>query len=208
MSDDTEPRPHRVAVDFWFDPVCPYTWITSRWLREVERVRDVDVRWRVMSLAVLNERRAVDPEDPEGLYGEYMKAPGRICAAVRARYGNAALGRYFDALGQRIHGCQDWAGTGAALADAGLPAELEAVAMTTEYDAAVRASHEAGVELVGDDVGTPVLAVEGAGALFGPVVSPAPRGEAAGRLWDGVVLMAGVDCFHEFKRGPAEPDFR
>ncbi|MFD4629317.1 DsbA family protein [Streptomyces sp. NPDC058284] len=207
MTTDTDPDRRAVGVDFWFDPVCPYTWITSRWLREVEKVRGIDVRWRVMSLAVLNEGLALDPEDPEGLCGEYMKAPVRICAAVRERYGNAALGRYFDALGERIHRRRDWAGTGAALADAGLPAELEAVAMTTEYDAAVRASHEAGIALVGDDVGTPVLSVEGTGALFGPVVSPAPRGEAAGRLWDGVVLMAGVENFHEFKQAYGEPDF-
>ncbi|MEU6824317.1 DsbA family protein [Streptomyces atriruber] len=194
-------------VDFWFDPVCPYTWITSRWLREVERVRDIDVQWRVMSLAVLNEDLPVDPEDPEGLYGEYMKAPGRICAAVRERHGNEALGRYFDALGARIHGRQDWAGTAAALADAGLPADLDDVAMTTEYDAVVRSSHEAAVALVGHDVGTPVLSVAGAGALFGPVVSPTPRGEQAGRLWDGVVLMAGVEGFYEFRRAYGEPDF-
>ncbi|MFI1679896.1 DsbA family protein [Streptomyces sp. NPDC020607] len=197
-----------VTVDFWFDPVCPYTWITSRWLREVERVRDIDVRWRVMSLAVLNEHLDVDPEDPEGLYKEYMKAPGRICAAVRERHGNEALGRYFDALGARVHGQQDWSGTAAALADAGLPAELDSVAMTTEYDAAVRSSHEAAVALVGDGVGTPVLSVEGAGALFGPVVSPAPRGERAGRLWDGVVLMAGVEGFYELRRAYGELDFR
>ncbi|WP_030789534.1 DsbA family protein [Streptomyces sp. NRRL S-920] len=202
-----EPAPTGVRVDFWFDPVCPYTWITSRWLREVERVRDIAVRWRVMSLAVLNEGRDVDPEDPEGLYGEYLKAHGRVCAAVRERHGNAALGRYLDALGVRIHERQDWSGMTAALAEAGLPADLDAVAMTTEYDAVVRASHEAAVALVGEDVGTPVLAVEGAGALFGPVVSPAPRGEAAGRLWDGVVLMSGVESFHEFKRPYGPPDF-
>ncbi|QEV20345.1 DsbA family protein [Streptomyces alboniger] len=202
-----EQAPAGVRVDFWFDPVCPYTWITSRWLREVERVRDIAVRWRVMSLAVLNEGRDVDPEDPEGLYGEYMKAPGRVCAAVRERHGNAALGRYLDALGVRLHERQDWSGMTAALAEAGLPADLESVAMTTEYDAVVRASHEEAVALVGEDVGTPVLAVEVAGALFGPVVSPAPRGEAAGRLWDGVVLMSGVECFHEFKRPYGSPDF-
>ncbi|UFQ18153.1 MULTISPECIES: mycothiol-dependent nitroreductase Rv2466c family protein [Streptomyces] len=199
--------PRGVGVDFWFDPVCPYTWLTSRWLREVERVREIDVRWRVMSLAVLNERRDTDPEDPEGLYGEYMKAHGRVCAAVRERHGNEALGRYFDALGRRVHERQDWSGMTAALAEVGLPAELEDVAMTAEYDAVVRASHAEAVALVGADVGTPVLSVEGVGALFGPVVSPAPRGEAAGRLWDGVVLMAGVECFHEFKRRYGEPDF-
>ncbi|MEU7578312.1 disulfide bond formation protein DsbA [Streptomyces sp. NPDC041068] len=195
------------GVDFWFDPVCPYTWITSRWLREVERVRDIAVRWRVMSLAVLNEGLAVDPEDPEGLYGEYMKAHGRVCAAVRERHGNEALGRYFDALGQRLHEQQDWSGMTAALADAELPVDLASVAMTGECDAAVRASHEAGIALVGTDVGTPVLSVDGVGAVFGPVVSPAPRGEAAGRLWDGVVLMAGVEGFCEFRRAYGELDF-
>ncbi|MFE0175894.1 DsbA family protein [Streptomyces sp. NPDC059002] len=203
----TDPERHRVNVDFWFDPVCPYTWITARWLREVERVRDIRVQWRVMSLAMLNETREIDPEDPEGLYGEYMKAHGRVCAAVRERHGNEALGRYFDALGQRIHARQDWSGMAAALAEAGLPAELESVAMTAQYDAVVRASHEEGVALVGDDVGTPVLSVEGVGAVFGPVVSPAPRGEAAGRLWDGVVLMAGVTGFYEFRRPYGELDF-
>ncbi|AZM55626.1 disulfide bond formation protein DsbA [Streptomyces sp. WAC 01529] len=207
MNVTDEPTPTGASVDFWFDPVCPYTWITSRWLREVERVRGITVRWRVMSLAVLNEGLDVDPEDPEGLYGEYMRAPGRVCAAVGERHGNAALGRYFDVLGARLHEQRDWSGMTAALAGAGLPAELEAVAMTTEYDAAVRASHGQAMALVGEDVGTPVLAVEGAGALFGPVVSPAPRGEAAGRLWDGVVLMAGVEGFHEFKRPYGDLDF-
>ncbi|MEU1020343.1 DsbA family protein [Streptomyces sp. NPDC005900] len=207
MSALDDPAPAGVSVDFWFDPVCPYTWITSRWLREVEGVRDVSVRWRVMSLAVLNEGRESDPEDPEGRYGEYLRAHGRVCAAVREQHGNTALGRYFDALGRHIHERRDWSGTTAALAEAGLPAALAAAATTTEYDAAVRASHQEGIALVGEDVGTPVLAVDGVGALFGPVVSPAPRGEAAGRLWDGVVLMAGVESFYEFKRDYGRPDF-
>ncbi|MEV5977071.1 DsbA family protein [Streptomyces sp. NPDC052114] len=198
--------PRGAGVDFWFDPVCPYTWITSRWLREVERVRGVEVRWRVMSLAVLNEGLAVDPEDPEGLYGEYMKAHGRVCAAVRERHGNEALGRYFDALGRHLHERQDWSGMTAALAEAGLPARLQSVAMTSEYDPVVRASHDAGIALVGTDVGTPVLSVDGVGALFGPVVSPAPRGEAAGRLWDGVVLLAGTRSFCELRRPYGAPD--
>ncbi len=205
VSKDSDRR--RVGVDFWFDPVCPYTWITSRWLREVERVRDIAMRWRVMGLAVLNEGIAVDPEDPEGLYGEYMKAHGRVCAAVRERHGNKALGRHFDDLGQRLHEQQDWSGMAAALAAAGLPADLASGAMTGEYDAVVRASHQAGIALVGTDVGTPVLSVDGVGAVFGPVVSPAPRGEAAGRLWDGVVLMAGAESFCEFRRPYGELGF-
>ncbi|MGW7077740.1 mycothiol-dependent nitroreductase Rv2466c family protein [Streptomyces sp. NPDC054866] len=194
-------------VDFWFDPVCPYTWLTSRWIREVERVRDVTVRWRVMSLSVLNEGLDVDPEDPEGQWGDYMRGPGRVCAAVAARHGSEALGTYLDALGVRLHERGEWDGAERALADAGLPTELAAVAWTDEYDDAVRASHEQGVALVGPDVGTPVLSVQGVGAVFGPVVSPAPKGEAAGRLWDGVVLMAGVQSFCELKRAYGELDF-
>lgn len=198
------PQPN---VDFWFDPVCPYTWLTSRWIREVERVRDVTVRWRVMSLSVLNEGLDVDPEDPEGQWGDYMRGPGRVCAAVSGRYGNEALGRFFDALGVRLHERGEWDGAERALADAGLPPELAAVAWTPEYDAAVRSSHEQGIALVGPDVGTPVLSVPGIGAVFGPVVSPAPKGEAAGRLWDGVVLMAGVQDFCELKRAYGGIDF-
>ncbi|MGW0903460.1 mycothiol-dependent nitroreductase Rv2466c family protein [Streptomyces sp. NPDC002853] len=194
-------------VDFWFDPVCPYTWLTSRWIREVEQVRDVQVRWRVMSLSVLNEHLDVDPEDPEGQWGDYMRGPGRVCAAVAARHGSEALGRYLDALGVRLHERGEWDGAERALADAGLPTELAAVAWTEEYDDAVRASHERGIALAGPDVGTPVLSVQGVGAVFGPVVSPAPKGEAAGRLWDGVVLMAGVQSFHELKRAYGELDF-
>ncbi|MEU6003780.1 disulfide bond formation protein DsbA [Streptomyces sp. NPDC047197] len=195
------------TADFWFDPVCPYTWLTSRWLREVERVRDVAVHWRVMSLSVLNEHLDVDPEDPEGQWGDYMRGPGRVCAAVSERHGSQALGTYLDALGVRLHERGEWDGAERALADAGLPTELAAVAWTDEYDDAVRVSHEQGLALVGPDVGTPVLSVRGAGALFGPVVSPAPKGEAAGRLWDGVVLMAGVQDFCELKRPYGALDF-
>ncbi|MFP3987803.1 disulfide bond formation protein DsbA [Streptomyces sp. E11-3] len=195
----------RQPVDFWFDPVCPYTWITSRWLREVERVRDIDVRWRVMSLAVLNEHLDVDPEDPEGQWGEYLRAPGRVCAAVRERFGSAALGAYLDALGARLHEREDWEGVGHALEDAGLPAALAEVAWRDEYDPVVRASHEEGIALVGTEVGTPVLSVPGVGALFGPVVSPAPRGERAGRLWDGVLLIAGVEGFAELRGRRSAP---
>ncbi|MEV0525914.1 DsbA family protein [Streptomyces sp. NPDC050439] len=194
-------------VDFWFDPVCPYTWLTSRWIREVEQVRDVHVRWRVMSLSVLNEHLDVDPEDPDGQWGDYMRGPGRVCAAVAARHGSEALGRYLDALGVRLHERGEWDGAERALTDAGLPTELAAAAWTEEYDEAVRASHEQAIELVGPDVGTPVLSVQGVGAVFGPVVSPAPKGEAAGRLWDGVLLMAGVQSFCELKRAYGALDF-
>ncbi|MFH9421795.1 disulfide bond formation protein DsbA [Streptomyces sp. NPDC017529] len=195
------------TADFWFDPVCPYTWIAAQWMREVARVRPVRVRWRLMSLQVLNEGREVDPEDPDGEWGAYLWAPVRVCAAVEQRYGQEALDRFYAALGVRLHHRGEWDGIERALADAGLPGGPAAAAWTTEYDAAIRASHARGTALVGEDVGTPVIAADGV-AFFGPVVSPAPRGAAAGRLWDGVLLMASVPGFHELCRpAAAEPDF-
>ena len=190
-------------VDFWFDPSCPYTWITSRWLVEAATVRPLTVRWRVLSLSVLNEDRDDDPEgDPEG----YLWGPVRVCAAVEHRHGQEALGRFFAAFGVRVHECGEWGGFAGALSDAGLPPELEDVAWTTEYDDAVRASHEQGIDLVGRHVGTPIVSVdEGRVAFFGPVLSRVPRGEEAGRLWDGTLLVAGVPGFHELKGRTHEP---
>lgn len=196
-------------ADIWFDPSCPYTWITSRWLVEVTEVRPVEIRWRVMSLSVLNEHRDDDPEgDPDG----YLWVPVRICAAVADRHGQEALGRFYAALWSGARGGDDWMGDfEAALAEAGLPAELASAGMTTDYDEAVRASHAEGVGLVAEDTGTPIVAVSGPGvervAVFGPVISRVPRGEEAGRLWDGLVLMASVPGFHSIKGAPlAAPD--
>ncbi|MFJ6782620.1 disulfide bond formation protein DsbA [Streptomyces yangpuensis] len=193
------------TVDFWFDPVCPYTWITSRWLVEVTKVRPVTVHWRVMSLSVLNEHR---DDKPEGEWEDYMWAPVRVCAAVEERYGQRALGDLFTAMGTRFHLQGDWGNLAGALADAGLPEEIAEVAGSTAYDAAVRASHAQAVALAGGDIGTPVVSVVRPGGervgFFGPVVSPAPTGETAGRLWDGLLLMAGVPGFYEVKRTRTE----
>ncbi|WP_208878936.1 DsbA family protein [Streptomyces armeniacus] len=201
-------------MDFWFDPVCPYTWLTSRWLAEVTKVRPVTVRWRVMSLQVLNEGLEVNPEDPDGEWGEYLWAPARLCAVVGERHGSDALGRYLAALGVRLHERGEWTALADALADAGLPAHLADAAWDERHDAAVRASHAEAVALVGEGVGTPVTALRDAGpygrtaAFFGPVVSPAPAGEAAGRLWDGLTALAAVPGFCELKRTRTEePDF-
>ncbi|MGI5350681.1 disulfide bond formation protein DsbA [Streptomyces sp. CA-250714] len=192
------------TVDFWFDPVCPYTWITSRWMVEVTKVRPVTVRWRVMSLSVLNEHR---DDNPEGEWGDYMWAPVRVCAAVEQRFGHQALGDLFTALGTRFHLQGDW-DLAAALADAGLPREIAEVAWSSTYDEAIRSSHARAVALAGTEVGTPVLAVAGTDGeqvgFFGPVVSPAPTGETAGRLWDGFLLLAGVPGFYEVKRTRTE----
>jgi protein-disulfide isomerase-like protein with CxxC motif len=188
-------------VDFWFDPICPWAWITSRWMLEVQRVRPVTTVWHVMSLAVLNE-------DKEGLSERYREGlrtawgPVRVLIAAEQAYGPQVLLPLYTALGTRFHhekAPRDAATITAALKEAELPTELAAAMDSTEYDAAVRASHADGIERVGTDVGTPIISVEGM-SVFGPVVSPIPRGEAAGRLWDGVYLLAGVDGFFELKR--------
>ncbi|MFJ6657125.1 disulfide bond formation protein DsbA [Streptomyces sp. NPDC091377] len=201
----------RRSVDFWFDPVCPYTWITSRWLVEVTRVRPVTVRWRVMSLSVLNEHR---DDHPEGEWEDYMWAPVRVCAAVEERFGQRALGDLFTAMGTRFHLRGDWGDLTAALTDAGLPEELAEAAGSTAHDEAIRTSHAEAVALAGTDIGTPVLALGTSGGdgervgFFGPVVSPAPTGEEAGRLWDGFALLATVPGFYEVKRTRSgEPRF-
>jgi 2-hydroxychromene-2-carboxylate isomerase len=193
---DTE----RTPVDFWFDPRCPWAWITSRWILEVERLRPIDVRWHVMSLAVLNEGRDL-PEQ----YVAFMKeawGPVRVCIAAEKKYGAEVLGALYTELGTRFHDEQRKDARQVieeALEAAGLDRALVAAADSDEYDEALRASHTDGMDRVGYEVGTPVISVEGA-SFFGPVVSPIPRGEAAARLWDGVRLVAGTDGFFELKR--------
>lgn len=192
----------RQVVDFWFDPRCPWAWITSRWMHEVEKVRPVTTRWHVMSLAVLNEGK----EDER--YKELLKwswGPVRVCAAAEQKLGNEVLGPLYTAFGNVIHlqQRQDDDVVKDALAAAGLPPELAAAAETGEYDDAIRESHREGMDLVGYDVGTPVIQV-GDVAFFGPVVTPAPKGEEAGRLWDGVNLVAGTPGFFELKRTRTE----
>jgi protein-disulfide isomerase-like protein with CxxC motif len=188
-------------VDFWFDPLCPWAWITSRWLLEVQKVRPVVPRWHVMSLAVLNESK----EDLPERYRESMArawGPVRVCIAAEQKLGPQVLGPLYTAIGTRFHHEKEErnrATIEAALADAGLPAELAEAMDSTDYDEALRASHCDGMDRVGYEVGTPVIAV-GDLAIFGPVVSPIPRGEAAARLWDGVMLIAGTDGFFELKR--------
>ncbi len=191
----------RWIADLWFDPSCAYTWRTSRWLVEVAAVRPVELRWHVMSLSVLNEGRDDDPEnDPEG----YLWIPARICAAVQATYGSAALGRFYEALWSKEAGSGDWIGDLAeALALAGLPRKLADAGTTETYDEALRASHANGIGLVGDHVGTPIVAVtdpDGARvAFFGPVLSEVPTGEASAMLWDGVLRVAATPGFHELR---------
>jgi len=203
----TEQTP--TQVDFWFDPLCPWAWITSRWMVEVEKVRPVEVHWHVMSLAVLNENK----EDLSERYKELMiKAwgPVRVCVAAEQKFGADTVLPLYTAIGNRFHNEKaerNRETIEAALAEVGLPVELADVMTSTEYDEQVRASHAEGIDRVGYEVGTPVITVNGA-SIFGPVVSPIPRGEAAAKLWDGVLLVTGTDGFFELKRSRTrEPIF-
>ena len=197
----------KTPVDFWFDPLCPWAWMTSRWMLEVEKVRPVQVRWHVMSLSVLNEARLDDmPEEDRELMRRGW-GPVRVCIAAEEKYGSEVLAPLYTALGTRFHNRDEGRSlevVEAALRDAGLPGELVAAAESDEYDEQLRASHKAGIDLVGQEVGTPVIAVPGAEgqqiAFFGPVVTPAPKGEAAAKLWDGTLLVASTPGFFELKR--------
>ncbi|GAA5080676.1 hypothetical protein HNP84_006065 [Thermocatellispora tengchongensis] len=205
MTDAVTPK---VPVDLWFDPSCPWAWMTSRWLLEVADVRPIEPRWRLMSLTVLNEDKDI-PEDYRRMLVGAM-GPVRVVAAAAAKYGEEVLGRLYTEIGVRFHNqgrVKDREAIPATLAEAleaaGLDPGLVSAIDSTEHDEYIRASHAEGIGLVGQEVGTPVIAVdgpEGKIAFFGPVVSPAPRGEAAGRLWDGVLLVAGTDGFFEIKR--------
>lgn len=193
----------RDAVDFWFDPLCPWCWIASRWILEAEQVRDIEVTFHVMSLSVLNESR-------EGLSERYQEmmgrawGPVRVAIAVERDHGQEGLSAYYTAAGTLIHtegrGNDDLPGiVREALDQAGLPVSLNDAFDDPSLDEPLRKSHHAGLDAVGDDVGTPTIHVNGI-AFFGPVLSRIPRGEDAGKVWDGAVLLAGYPHFFELKR--------
>ncbi len=199
----------RMTVDFWFDPACPWAWLTSRWLLAAAEVRDIDPHWHVMSLALLNSGRDLPREYLDKI--QAALGPVRVCIAAQQRSGDEVLLPLYTALGTRLHVTPTEATArqvvDEALAELGLPGELAEAMTSADYDDALRTSHDAGMSLVGTDVGTPVIAFGGS-AIFGPVVSPVPRGEAAGRLWDGVVQVVTTPGFYELKRSRDQrPDF-
>jgi hypothetical protein len=195
-------------ADFWFDPLCPFAWVTSRWIGEVEAVRDIKTIWHVMSLSVLNEGRDLDAG-----YRELMDrgwGPVRVIIAAKEQHGDEVVKPLYDAMGTLIHvgGEKDFGIViSKALAECGLPASLADAATTDAFDTQLRASHEEGISLVGQDVGTPVVAFNGI-AFFGPVLTRIPRGEQAGQLWDATVTLASYPHFFEIKRSRTEsPEF-
>ncbi|WP_167046108.1 DsbA family protein [Salinibacterium sp. ZJ454] len=196
------------TVDFWFDPSCPWAWMASRWVDEVAERRDLDVTWRIMSLAVLNEDKDVSDDHRAFLPRSLRYA--RLVASLGEVVGAEVIKPLYDALGTRIHpgGQKDAEEViAAALAELGLDAALARYADSDEHDAALRASHFDGISRVGQDVGTPIIAVNDV-AFFGPVISPAPTGEMALTLWDGIVAAASYDGFFELKRSRTrEPQF-
>ncbi len=190
----------RQVADFWFDPLCPWAWLTSRWMLAVQQIRPVDVRFHLMSLATLNADRDISAEYRAVLAPG--RGIGRVVMAAQGGHGDDVVPTLYTELGRRIHHekrDRDKAMVTEALIASGLPGELIEAWDDASFDEAVEASHNDGISRVGMEVGTPVISVGGV-AFFGPVVTPAPVGEDAGKLWDGVVLVAGVPGFYELKR--------
>lgn len=198
-----------MLVDFYYDPICPWAWVSYRWLREVEAVRDIDVRWHLMSLAMIHEKN--DLTEQQRWNVAEMAKPLRILLAARDRHGEHAMIQLYEQMGVRLHdgGLRHDLPRlakvmGEAIDAAGLDPSLVEAMDLPELDEDVRRTHLAAVEAVGEELGSPVIEVSGT-AFFGPVVSPSPRGEEAGRLWDAVAVIAVTQGFYELKRARSGP---
>lgn len=198
------------SVRFWFDPACPFAWVTSRWITEVATVRDITVDFNVISLGVLNEDKQ-DQNDP-GTKAIWQGA--RTALAVRERHGTQKVAEFYTEAGTRIHN----QGYGVDRYDEALPEALKAIGLSdaediltasqdTSYDEGLRESTKTALSLVGNDVGTPIIAI-GDSAFFGPVLTRIPRGEEAGKLWDGFEALVNYPYFYELKRSRStSPEF-
>ena len=189
------------TVDFWFDPLCPFAWITSRTMLEAEKVRDLEVTWHIMSLAHLNAEKDISDAYRERLKDAWQ--PVRVCMAVEQEYGQEKLAELYTALGTRKHtegrDKLDRTLIEDALTEIGVPTALAAAMHDDSFDDAIKKSHHAGIDQVGDDVGTPTIAIDGQ-AFFGPVLTRIARGEDAGRIWDGAIALSSFPYFAELKR--------
>jgi len=191
---------HTPNVEFYFDPICPWCWMTSRWAAEVSAARGFEISWKPISLAIINEAKTDNPKHDGHVQGHRM---GRVVEAARVAHGEAVVGGLYTELGTRVHpGGRDDIDTiiAEALAAVGLPAELAAAADIEQSDVQLRANTNHALEIAGPDVGVPIISIDGV-AFFGPVVTPAPTGEQALQLWDGIYAAASVPGFFELKRG-------
>jgi hypothetical protein len=190
-----------VTITFYFDPACPFTWRTSRWVRDTAARRGERVNWRFISLAVLNEGKDL-PEQFRPVLA-WGRSAHRVLAAADQRYGQDAVDRLYSAVGRRVHyedAAKDTATLAAAIAEAELPADLIEAADDAGLDKVVRASHDEAQARVGTETGSPVTAIDDGPAFFGPVVSPVPEGDDADRLLEAIRLLSTVPQFSELKR--------
>jgi len=190
----------RDNAEFWFDPICPWAWMTSRWILEVTKVRPVNVKWNLFSLAQLNRDKELSDEYKSKLIKSWQTT--RVIAAAQRLKGDEITLPLYTAISSRIHIGKrevELSLFEEALSEIGLPTDLTKSAEDESLNEIVIESHERGIKLVGNDVGTPIISVNGT-AFFGPVISPAPKGEEAGKLWDGVLGVASYPGFFEIKR--------